>query len=172
VPVSTLATRRQRRQLRQAAGVPSPWGMFLKGFIKHPVMVGALVPSSGQLVKRMLSRVDWANTKVFVEYGPGVGTFSRAILDALPADATYIAIDTNEDFIRYLRHDIVDPRFSAVLGSAADVIRIVADHGHEKADYVLLDPARRCGRRDRPGDGRCTAPWRRLPGLSIFAEMP
>jgi phospholipid N-methyltransferase len=111
--------------------------MFLKGFLKHPVMVGALVPSSGQLVKRMLSRVDWANTKVFVEYGPGVGTFSRAILDALPADASYIAIDTNEDFIRYLRHDIVDPRFSAVLGSAADVIEIVADHGHEKADYVL-----------------------------------
>lgn len=111
--------------------------MFLKGFLKHPVMVGALVPSSQTLVNKMLRRCDWANTKVFVEYGPGVGTFCRTILDNLPADATYIAIDTNPDFIRYLRHEIVDPRFSAVLGSAADVIQIVADHGHEKADYVL-----------------------------------
>jgi phospholipid N-methyltransferase len=111
--------------------------MFLKGFLKHPVMVGALVPSSQTLVNKMLGRCDWANTKVFVEYGPGVGTFCRTILDNLPADATYIAIDTNPDFIRYLRHEIVDPRFSAVLGSAADVIQIVADHGHAKADYVL-----------------------------------
>ncbi|WP_443024423.1 class I SAM-dependent methyltransferase [Sphingomonas sp. Leaf357] len=111
--------------------------MFLKGFFKHPVMVGALVPSSQALVNRMLKRCDWANTKVFVEYGPGVGTFCNTILEHLPADATYIAIDTNEDFVRYLRHEIVDPRFSVVLGSAADVIRIVQDHGHEKADYVL-----------------------------------
>lgn len=137
MPVSTAAARRERRQLRQAAGIPSPFGMFLKGFLKHPVMVGALVPSSQTLVNKMLSRCDWANTKVFVEYGPGVGTYCRTILDNLPADATYIAIDTNPDFIRYLRHEVVDPRFSAVLGSAADVIQIVADHGHEKADYVL-----------------------------------
>lgn len=138
MPVSTAAvTRRQRRQLRQAAGVLSPWKMFLKEFFKHPVMVGAIAPSSNQLIKKMLKPVDWANTKVFVEYGPGVGTFCRAVLDRLPADATYIAIDTNPDFINYLRHEIVDPRFSAVLGSAADVRQIVADHGFDHADYAL-----------------------------------
>lgn len=137
MPVSTAAARRQRRQLRQAAGVSSPLKMFFKGFLKHPVMVGAIVPSSNQTIKKMLSRCDWPNTRVFVEYGPGVGTFCRTILDALPADATYIAIDTNPDFIRYLRHEIVDPRFSAILGSAADVIQIVKDHGHDEADYVL-----------------------------------
>ncbi|MEN2786042.1 methyltransferase [Sphingomonas qilianensis] len=111
--------------------------MFLRGFVKHPVMVGSIVPSSPQLIRKMLKPVDWANTKVFVEYGPGVGTFSRAILDQLPSDGLYIAIDTNADFIQYLRHEIVDPRFSAVLGSAADVRQIVADHGAPHADFVL-----------------------------------
>ncbi|RZM31755.1 MAG: methyltransferase, partial [Sphingomonas sp.] len=43
----------------------------------------------------------------------------------------------NADFIRYLRHTITDPRFFAVLGSAADVQTIVSDHGFESADYVL-----------------------------------
>jgi phospholipid N-methyltransferase len=137
VPVSTATDRRQRRLLRQAAGVPSPWGMFIREFLKHPVMVGSVMPSSSQLIRKMLAPVDWANTKLFVEYGPGVGTFSRAILDRLPADGTYIAIDTNPDFIRYLRHEIADPRFSAVLGSAADVRQIVADHGFDHADFVL-----------------------------------
>jgi phospholipid N-methyltransferase len=114
-----------------------PWAMFFKGFIKHPVMVGSIIPSTDTLIKHMLSRVDWANTKVFVEYGPGVGTFSQHILDRLPPDATYIAIDLNADFIEYLSDTIIDGRFRPVLGSAEDVEQIVKDSGFDHADYVL-----------------------------------
>ena len=133
----TFSTTAARRRRRQAAGVPSPWSLFFAGFVKHPVMVGSIVPSSSRLIARMLGPVDWANTKVFVEYGPGVGTFCRPILDRMAPDAKLIVIDTNPEFIRYLRHDIVDPRFAAVHGSAADVAAILADHGHDAADYVL-----------------------------------
>ena len=133
MPSSTTAARRASRP----AGVPSPWGMFLQGFFKHPVMVGSVVPSSDKLIRKMLAPVDWANCKLFVEYGPGVGTFCRPILERMAPDATLIAIDTNPDFIRYLDHTISDSRFVAVAGSAADVERIVADHGHDKADYLL-----------------------------------
>lgn len=116
---------------------PGPLALFFKGFLKHPVMVGSIIPSSKTLIDKMLARCDWPNTRLFVEYGPGVGTFCDHILDRLPADASYIAIDTNPDFIDYLKRDIDDPRFHAVLGSAADVEAIVRDHGHDKADYVL-----------------------------------
>lgn len=115
----------------------SPQAMFLQGFFKHPVMVGSIIPSSQRLIRKMLGPVDWANTKVFVEYGPGVGTFCRPILDRMGPDAKLIAIDTNPDFVAYLRDSIVDPRFSAINASAADVNAIVADHGAEHADYVL-----------------------------------
>ncbi len=111
--------------------------MFLQGFFKHPVMVGSVVPSSDKLIRRMLAPVDWARCKLFVEYGPGVGTFCRPILERMAPDAMLIAIDTNPDFVRYLDHTISDPRFVAVNGSAADVERIVADHGHQQADYLL-----------------------------------
>ena len=111
--------------------------MFFQGFLKNPVMVGSVIPSSDRLIRRMLGPVDWAKCKLFVEYGPGVGTFCRPILDRMAPDASLIAIDTNADFTRYLRHTITDSRFSAVNGSAADVGAIVADHGHDVADYVL-----------------------------------
>jgi phospholipid N-methyltransferase len=114
-----------------------PWAMFLKGFLKHPVMVGSIIPSSDTLITHMLKPVDWANTRLFVEYGPGVGTFCQHILKRLPADAVYIAIDTNPDFIAYLSETILDTRFRPVLGSAADVEQIVRDSGFEHADYVL-----------------------------------
>ncbi|MFL0413277.1 methyltransferase domain-containing protein [uncultured Sphingomonas sp.] len=133
MPSSTSAVRRERSR----TGVPGPWQMFFSGFLKHPVMVGSIIPSSGKLIDKMLAPVDWANCKLFVEYGPGVGTFCRPILERMAPDATLIAIDTNADFIRYLDHTIVDSRFVAVEGSAADVEAIVAEHGHEAADFVL-----------------------------------
>ena len=134
MPSSTTAVRRSRSR---SPGVPTPWGMFFQGFLKHPVMVGSIIPSSDRLIDKMLAPVDWANCKLFVEYGPGVGTFCRPILERMAPDAKLIAIDTNADFVRYLRHTITDPRFAAVSGSAADVGQIVADHGHDAADYVL-----------------------------------
>lgn len=131
------AARKRDRKALGLDGGESPLGMFFRGFLKHPVMVGSIIPSSGKLIAKMLGRVDWANTKLFVEYGPGVGTFCGHILERMAPDATLIAIDTNPDFIGYLRRRITDSRFVAVEGSAADVREIIARHGFEHADYVL-----------------------------------
>ncbi|MFC3213729.1 class I SAM-dependent methyltransferase [Novosphingobium panipatense] len=126
-----------QRIMRKIKHGMGPWGVFLEGFIRNPVMVGSIVPSSRFTINRMLARVDWANTKLFVEYGPGVGTFCQPVLDRLPREGTLLVIDTNPLFIDYLRRTITDSRFIAVHGSAADVEEIVRAHGHEQADYVL-----------------------------------
>ncbi len=128
------AARRLERRDRRS---PSPRWQFLRGFIKHPKMVGSIIPSSRILINKMLDPVDWANTRLFVEYGPGVGTFTRPILDMLGPEATLVTIDTNPDFTAYLKESTDDPRLVAVSGSAADVEKILADRGLGKADYVL-----------------------------------
>ena len=135
-PARTLkgSRRLQRRRDRRS---PSPQWQFLRGFLKNPVMVGSIIPSSRVLIEKMLAPVDWANTRLFVEYGPGVGTFTRPILDQLGPDATLVTIDTNPDFTRYLKESIDDPRLVAVTGSAADVEKILDDRGLGSADYVL-----------------------------------
>jgi phospholipid N-methyltransferase len=122
------------RRMREMAG---PWGVFFKGFVKHPVMVGSIIPSSRLTITKMLAPVDWENCRLFVEYGPGVGTFCRPVLERLRGDGRLIVIDTNPDFIDYLTRTIRDSRFTAVLGSAADVEEIVHAYGFEHADYVL-----------------------------------
>ena len=135
MPVSWDETRRDSRVAREASG--GPLWHFLRGFIKHPVMVGSVIPSSKQLIDKMLEPVDWASCKLFVEYGPGVGTFTEQVLQRMAPDATLIAIDTNADFTRYLRRKFADSRLFAVTGSAADVRQIMADCGFEEADYIL-----------------------------------
>ena len=123
-----------RRRDRRSA---SPQWQFLRGFLKNPVMVGSVIPSSRVLIDKMLRPVDWDNTRLFVEYGPGVGTFTRPILEQLGPDATLVTIDTNADFTRYLKESIDDPRLVAVNGSAADVQKILEDRGLGQADFVL-----------------------------------
>ncbi len=122
------------RRIRLAMG---PWAVFFEGFLQHPVMVGSIIPSSRFTIAKMLAPVQWDECRLFVEYGPGVGTFCRPVLDRLRRDGQLIVIDTNPLFIDYLRATITDSRFTAVLGSAADVEEIVRAHGHDHADYVL-----------------------------------
>lgn len=122
-------------RVRRSRG--GPLWQFLRGFLKHPVMVGSVIPSSSKLIEAMLAPVDWDKCRLFVEYGPGVGTFTQAILERLAADATLLAIDTNGDFTAYLRETIQDKRLMAATGSAADVRKIIADRGFDAADYVL-----------------------------------
>lgn len=126
-----------RRIMRKISRRLGPLGVFFEGFLEHPVMVGSIIPSSRFTITKMLSPVKWDECQVFVEYGPGVGTFCRPVLDRLRRDGKLIVIDTNPLFIDYLRATITDSRFSAVLGSAADVEAIVAAHGADHADYVL-----------------------------------
>jgi phospholipid N-methyltransferase len=127
--------RRNRAFARRAAG--GPLWQFLRGFIKHPVMVGSVIPSSKLLIDRMLEPVDWASCKLFVEYGPGVGTFTQHILERLAPDATLLTIDTNSDFTEYLNGKFTDSRLVAVTGSAANVRKIMSEYGFREADYIL-----------------------------------
>ena len=122
---------------KRKSGFGSPQLQFLKGFLKHPVMVGSIIPSSRALIDKMLDPVDWAACKLFVEYGPGVGTFTSHILERLAPDATLLTIDTNADFTTFLNAKFTDGRLEAVTGSAADVRKIIADRGFTHADYIL-----------------------------------
>jgi phospholipid N-methyltransferase len=131
------ADRAERTRAFERSGSGGPLWMFFRGFIKHPVMVGSVIPSSKLLIDKMLGPVDWANTKLFVEYGPGVGTFTQHILERLAPDATLITIDTNDDFTKFISRKFTDSRLMAVTGSAADVRTIIRDCGFEEADYIL-----------------------------------
>jgi len=111
--------------------------LFGRNFVKHPRMLGSLIPSSRFLVDRVLRQVDWARAKTIVEYGPGVGTITGDILQRLQPDASLVTIETNRDFVRYLRRTVGDRRLHVVEGSAADVQTILRERGLGQADYVI-----------------------------------
>jgi phospholipid N-methyltransferase len=128
----TIKSRNQRqlRSLEQA-------GLFLKNFLRHPLMLGSAIPSSRYLISRVLDQVDWSATKTAVEYGPGVGTFTRPILDRLSPDAKLLAIELNADFAELLAADVSDARLKIAQGSCEDVTRWMQAHHLQPAEFIL-----------------------------------
>jgi phospholipid N-methyltransferase len=111
--------------------------LFLRNYLKHPRMLGAMIPSSRFVVDEVLGKVDWDRAKVIVEYGPGVGTFTTEILKRMRPDAALIVFELNKDFAKFLRQKVADARFHVVQGSAAQVDSVLAEKGHVGADYVI-----------------------------------
>jgi phospholipid N-methyltransferase len=99
--------------------------------------VGALHPSSRFLVRRLLRCLRPERITTIVEFGPGPGIATRPILDALPKDARYIAIEKNPAFLAALRSSIIDPRLEVVEGDACAVREILAARGIAGADAVI-----------------------------------
>ena len=100
-------------------------------------MLGSIIPSSRFLVKQVLQAIDWERARVIVEYGPGVGTFTGEILRRMRSDARLIAIETNRDFVRFLRRSLPDARLQVVHDSAAQVRAVLEQLGLPAADYII-----------------------------------
>lgn len=126
-----------RKEAIQVEGLGNGRLLFARNFVKYPAMLGSVIPSSQVLVDRLLSRADWNRVRTVVEYGPGVGTFTTAILRRLPAEARLLAIETNRDFVEYLQRELDDQRLLVECGSAAAVREILQRHGLPQADYII-----------------------------------
>ncbi|HUI59252.1 MAG TPA: methyltransferase [Steroidobacteraceae bacterium] len=111
--------------------------LFARNFFRHPRMLGSIIPSSRFLIKQLLEPIDWEQARVIVEYGPGVGGITAEILRRMRPDARLIAIETNAQFVDFLRRTLVDERFRVVQASAADVLEILRQEGHSKANYII-----------------------------------
>jgi len=128
--VQQLTTKLPDRSIRKA-------GLFFQNFLRHPVMLGSAIPSSRFLINRVLDSLDWLRIRIMVEYGPGVGTFTREILRRLRPDASLIAIELNLDFVSFLRDSLADPRLRVLHGSAADVRNLLLPMKLCQADCIL-----------------------------------
>ena len=111
--------------------------LFAGNFLRHPNMLGSVIPSSRFLVEQVLEPIDWSRTRVIVEYGPGIGTFTGEILRRMRSDAHLVAIETNRDFVRFLTRTVRDPRLHVVQESAAEVRAVLERLALPAPRYII-----------------------------------
>lgn len=73
---------------------------FLKEVFRANKSTGAIAPSGRQLADMVTDMAEVSQSNVIVEYGPGTGVFTEAILAKKRPDAHFIALEVNEEFVR------------------------------------------------------------------------
>lgn len=112
------------------------WLTFFQEFLRHPLQVGSIVPSSRFLERRIVEAAGIDSAKSIVELGPGTGGTTRAILRAMPRDATLLTIELSPHLYRLVKR-IKDPRLIAHLGDASDLREIITTHALGSPNAVI-----------------------------------
>ena len=108
---------------------------FLRNFIRHPTQVGAIAPSSPGLVKAMVEWFDWEKAQNVVEFGPGTGVFTQAVVEQLRDDATFFAIERSADLVAATRDRC--PGVTVYQDSVANVVELCRRESIERVDAII-----------------------------------
>jgi phosphatidylethanolamine/phosphatidyl-N-methylethanolamine N-methyltransferase len=109
---------------------------FFLGFVRHPDLVGSVVPSSRFLARRIAALAGVRKAHLVVELGPGTGSTTQAILAALPAASRLLAIEIDPRFVSLLGSD-PDPRLIVHPGNALHIQETLSHYGFSQADIVI-----------------------------------
>jgi phosphatidylethanolamine/phosphatidyl-N-methylethanolamine N-methyltransferase len=110
--------------------------VFFQEFLKHPLQIGSVIPSSRFLEQRILDAAGIATVKTIVELGSGTGGTTRAILRAMPRHARLLSIEINPHF-HSLVSRIQDDRLIAHLGNACKLKEIISGYGLDAPDALI-----------------------------------
>ncbi|MCO5099798.1 MAG: methyltransferase type 12 [Burkholderiaceae bacterium] len=109
---------------------------FLKGFLRGPRDVGSVIPSSRFLERRMVRMAGVHDADSVVELGPGTGGTTRAILSAMPATSTLLAVELDPVFADFVR-GFDDKRLIVHQGSAENLRELIATHRLKPPKAIL-----------------------------------
>ncbi|MDD2566126.1 MAG: rRNA adenine N-6-methyltransferase family protein [Candidatus Gracilibacteria bacterium] len=106
---------------------------FIKEFIKNPRTIGSVIPSSSRLIHSMLKHIDFSRDITIVEFGPGIGNFTKEILKKVSKDSHVYLFEIKDNFVEHLQK-ISDPRLTVIHDGAENIEKHL---GGKKADYII-----------------------------------
>src|SRR3954464_15429470 len=108
---------------------------FLQAFLKNPLKVGAVAPSSSDLAWQMLESVLPDKKNIVIELGVGTGAITKYIREILPDNESYLGIELDDRMVSSLK--IRYPEMNVVKGNACELSSIHDRSGLGKASYIL-----------------------------------
>ncbi|MED3934135.1 rRNA adenine N-6-methyltransferase family protein [Priestia megaterium] len=111
---------------------------FIQEYMRHPRAVGAIMPSSKSLAKKMVKPIPFEKITCIIEYGPGTGVFTEEIVQNKRKDTIFLAIEANETFYNMLKKKYGHIENVYIIHSSAENISdYLKLYGIEKVDYIV-----------------------------------
>jgi phosphatidylethanolamine/phosphatidyl-N-methylethanolamine N-methyltransferase len=78
--------------------------LFLSSWLRAPMQIGALLPSSKRLAQAMAAQVDPRHEGVVVELGPGTGAVTQALLSRGVHASRLVLVERDPNFYHLLKN--------------------------------------------------------------------
>ncbi|MEV6140589.1 methyltransferase domain-containing protein [Nocardia sp. NPDC051990] len=108
---------------------------FLREFLRAPLTVAAIAPSSASLAAAVTSPIPMEGSPTVLELGPGTGSFTVAIQRRLAGRGHHLAIEINERFADALATEF--PQVTVATGDARELKAIMRANGRHEADVII-----------------------------------
>lgn len=108
---------------------------FLQAFLKNPLHVGAITPSSEDLALKMVEEIAPDENSIVVELGVGTGSFTKFLDGIVADDKSYLGVEINRDFVRVLKREY--PNLKFVCSDAAKLSKIHEKSNLGKVGYII-----------------------------------
>lgn len=108
---------------------------FLQAFLKNPMKVGAIAPSSPELAAEMLQGISPDEDNIVLELGVGTGAITKFLQDVIPNKDAYLGIELDRDLVDNLHSNFND--MNIICGNAAEAYSIHQNSGLGKVRYVI-----------------------------------
>ncbi len=108
---------------------------FLQAFLKNPLKVGAIAPSSPELAAQMLKKIEPDSDNIVLELGVGTGAITKFLRDVLPSRDSYLGLELDSDLVNTLNKNY--PDMNIICGNAAEAYSIHKSSGLGKVRYVV-----------------------------------
>jgi phosphatidylethanolamine/phosphatidyl-N-methylethanolamine N-methyltransferase len=108
---------------------------FLQAFLKNPLKVGAITPSSPELALKMLEAIAPDEKNVVLELGVGTGAITKFLQNRIPNQQSYLGIELDRDLVKSLNRNF--PELKIVRGNACETFSIHQKSGLGKVGYII-----------------------------------
>lgn len=110
---------------RRGPPVPASW-TFFRQWLKNPLGVAAISPSSPQLARQMMAELPRGARRV-IELGGGTGVFTQALLDHGVPASDLLVLELNEDLHQHLQKRF--PQVQVVCADARQLVEVATPRG-------------------------------------------
>ena len=109
--------------------------MWFQSYLRHPLKLGALFPSSSALSSLMVRHINADTHGPILELGPGTGSFTRALLKKGISEENLVLLEQSPNFTTLLRNSF--PKATVICGDAKDAASILHPLGIEEFSEIV-----------------------------------
>lgn len=113
----------------------SQW-LFFKKFIAHPSINASITPSSQALARLMVQDIDRSTIDTVIEFGPGMGVFTKYIIKNAKPGTKIILLEFDQDYCEFL-NDIFGDEVMIISWDVSELENIINQYLLPQPDLIV-----------------------------------